>query len=662
MRFTVGTRIITCVSLLMLFVVSLLITGIAGLGSINSSVRKLTEEAIPLSHNVNVLSSSLLQIKVNLIDYQAIVKSTDLAPIEQNYNQEQKAAEEAQAKLVELSNNSKELNASAKKIAAENTQVFSLAKSLMNAHKQMVNSLETVQKQKRQTLDLLDNITSNSVDLQSSAGAQRAQYSALNDELEKMSASITKALENNVAAAATGAKMKLKSLFSTTDSIVENLGSAGENTTQGELIKHYAEMKKISLGENGLMDNYIASLKLKKQNQEEFTKLNAQLSGTLTSLNTISLATEKYADDTKNSAENTVVGSRTILIAVGIISLIASFFIATWITQSIRKPLQEIVSVVTQVAAGDLTQKFKSHNRDEFGDLATDLDKLVFNLRNIVVELTNTSNQLSATADQTSAASRNSLTNINAQKMQTDMIAAAVEEMSLTVDEVARNATSTLKEVETAYTKVTQGEKVLQENIGSITSLARDIETSAEVIEKLNERSNDIGSVLDVIRSVAEQTNLLALNAAIEAARAGEQGRGFAVVADEVRTLASRAQQSTTEIQAMIQQLQTGASHAVETMTNCRHQAQSRVESIAGAGKVLTSIAATVTTIKDMSYQIAAASEEQSSTTKEQNRNILAIVDAAELTAQAASENQAASEHLATMAKHQLNMIQKFIV
>lgn len=663
MRFTVGTRIITCVALILLFVLSLLITGVVGLGLINSSVKKLTDEAIPLSHNVNLLSSSLLQLKVNLIDYQATTKSDALKPIEQNYLQQQKIAEDAEAQILELSHDSPELNTSAISISEKNKQSFTQGKALISSHSQAIIALETALRQKRETLDLLDNLTSNSIDLQgASSGGLRAQYSALNAELEKMSAAVTKAMEATVAAAATGGKMKLKSLFSETDALVDSLNSANNNPKQSDLAKQYLALKKVSLGENGLMDNYITSLKLKKQDQEDFAKLNTQLSDTLAALNTIANTTEKNADETKDLASQTVTTSRTILISVGIASLIASFFIATWITQSIRKPLQEIVGVVKRVAAGDLTQKFKGHNRDEFGDLATDLDSLVFNLREIVNDLNANSHQLSATANQTSAASRNSLSNINAQKTQTDMIAAAVEEMSLTVDEVARNAAETLKEVEAAYTKVTQGEKVLQENIGSITTLAHDIETSAEVIEKLNERSNDIGGVLDVIRGVAEQTNLLALNAAIEAARAGEQGRGFAVVADEVRTLASRAQQSTTEIQEMIQQLQAGANQAVETMNNCRRQAHLRVESIAGAGKVLTSIATTVTTIKDMSYQIASASEEQSSTTKEQNRNILAIVDAAELTAQAASENQIASEHLAAMANHQLNMIQKFTV
>ena len=278
----------------------------------------------------------------------------------------------------------------------------------------------------------------------------------------------------------------------------------------------------------------------------------------------------------------------------------------------------------------------------------------------MMTEISSSSQQLSAAAEETSAISLQSNVSIGQQKEQTDMIATAMTEMTATVDEVASSASNTLREVQNANQEASAGQQVVQDNISTINGLASEIQRAADVINKLDEYSTSIGSVLDVIRGIADQTNLLALNAAIEAARAGEQGRGFAVVADEVRTLASKTQESTSEIQEMIERLQSGTQEAVEVMKSSTQEAQNSVEETAKAGESLVKITNAVNIINDMSSHIASAADEQSAVSREMHENILSISQAADQTAQGATENLAASQDMAKLAVNLQGLVSHF--
>jgi methyl-accepting chemotaxis protein len=239
---------------------------------------------------------------------------------------------------------------------------------------------------------------------------------------------------------------------------------------------------------------------------------------------------------------------------------------------------------------------------------------------------------------------------IQEQKGETNQVAAAANEMSSTVHEVARNAAEAAEATRQAEGSVARGKDVVQRAVDTITRLAEDVEQATRVIQALQRESEGIGTVLDVIRGVAEQTNLLALNAAIEAARAGETGRGFAVVADEVRTLASRTQQSTSEIQAMISRLQSGAGNAVKVMEAGCTQARSGAEQAAEAGRSFEAIAVSVGRVTDMTAQIASAAEEQSAVAEDISQNVVRISQGTDKTATGAEQTAAASQELARLA------------
>jgi methyl-accepting chemotaxis protein len=252
--------------------------------------------------------------------------------------------------------------------------------------------------------------------------------------------------------------------------------------------------------------------------------------------------------------------------------------------------------------------------------------------------------------------------NVERQRSETDQVATAINQMTATVQEVASNATNAAASANSADNNAKVGKEVVAATSDAISRLADEVENATNVIKGVEQDSASIGSVLDVIKGIAEQTNLLALNAAIEAARAGEQGRGFAVVADEVRSLASRTQESTQEIEEMIAKLQTGSKNAVGVMEQSREQAQAGVEQAREAAEALESITGAVATINDLNTQIASAAEEQSAVSEEINRSVVSISQISEETATGAEQTTSSANDLSKLAGDLQGLVSQFRV
>ncbi|WP_455203351.1 methyl-accepting chemotaxis protein [Kaarinaea lacus] len=339
----------------------------------------------------------------------------------------------------------------------------------------------------------------------------------------------------------------------------------------------------------------------------------------------------------------------------------AGLLFSLWMmARYVFQPLTKFMHDMERCAAGDLTVAVNPNGLKDIKVLGTALESLIGSLRQQVTEIDANAEKLSKSAENLAHITQETNAGVQQQQHETDQVATAMNEMSATVQEVAQNALVAANAAQEANEKSELGRQVVSTTMATINNLANDIEQASQVIQDLKNDSENIGTVIDVIRGIADQTNLLALNAAIEAARAGEQGRGFAVVADEVRTLASRTQQSTQDIQEMVERLQVGAEKAVSVMNQSQEQAKGSVDQASQADESLDIITTMVAQINDMNTQIASAAEEQSAVAEEINKNIVNISQVSTQTSQGANQTAAASETMTALASQLQAVVGRF--
>ncbi|MBV7496267.1 HAMP domain-containing protein [Pseudomonas sp. PDM24] len=348
-----------------------------------------------------------------------------------------------------------------------------------------------------------------------------------------------------------------------------------------------------------------------------------------------------------------IIGSSALALLVGLI--------AAWvITRLIVAPLRSVIGVAQRIAAGDLSATIEVTRRDEIGQLMQAMQQMGAGLSSIVSGLQAGIEQLASSAQSLSAVTEQTNLEVSSQKEETEQVATAMNQMTATVHDVARNAEEAAQAAQTADGKVESGQQVVRQSMARIEQLADSATSASSSIESLSAEIQNIGTVLSVIKSVAEQTNLLALNAAIEAARAGEQGRGFAVVADEVRALAKRTQQSTEEIERLVSALRSAAQSSVQQIQNSGELVKLAVSDALQTESALGSIAAAVSLIQQMNQQIAAAAEEQSSVAEEINRSVTSIRASADQSSLAMQGNAASSIELAQLGVELKGMVGHF--
>ncbi|MEZ8284705.1 chemotaxis protein [Vibrio splendidus] len=410
----------------------------------------------------------------------------------------------------------------------------------------------------------------------------------------------------------------------------------------------------------GVLDKHNNYLKAKEALYINIANLAVEIDQAMAVLDSFNVTAEEQLNASLADASSIYDKGLFNAIAIGIVVTVFAAAIGYHIAHSVREPLTRILSTLEGLTEGDMTQRIDIRYDNEFSRVSRHINTLADNLRNILVKLNDASDDLTKTASVNQKTSTETQDQLNSQREQTATVATAMTEMSHSVQEVANSAQSSLTMVQQVESASESGRQIMNTNISTINQLEVRLTESVGAVGELQQMSSQIGSILDVIRGIAEQTNLLALNAAIEAARAGEQGRGFAVVADEVRVLAQKTTQSTSEIETMISNLQSSSKTASNVIESCMSDMDMSVQQASSANSAMEEIQALILEISHMSTHISQAAAEQSETSGDIARNIEDINHIADKSYQAMSSIAEASQNLTILANQQGDLVHQF--
>lgn len=670
MKLTVALRIVGgfgVISLLLLFI------GIASyisLSSIRDSTSQVNTISIPALENSATLQSEfVIMSKVSLQAYYAD-EVKNVAALEGQF-QTEKALYDAAAKSLQsvvaaepdLAASFKQVNSAYEEFVPTSSELFAALKKSLTLRDQMDSKLSDLEGNSDDAASLILDFT----DVRNASSRFPKSYAAASEmetSLNSLVSTVVDLIRTNSATTSETLSNEIKNRI--------NDISAKMTTMQDEAggsVEMVADLADKISAINDLLNANDGILSLKQQRlaatasaQKMLTTAEQQTAAAVSALNQLLTKARGAAGEIQQAAESGVSNAVVLIFIVVLVSIVLAVGIALVTVRSITTPLAKVNEILGVVASGDLTKKLDDSASDEFGELARNCNQVIGNLRQLIQGIISRSTQLAAASEQTSAITVQSTQAIREQKSQVTQAATATTEMSSTSQGVMQSSSDALAEIKHADSEAERVKGISNTNKQTILQLSQEVEQASKVINKLHQDSASIGSILDVIRGIAEQTNLLALNAAIEAARAGEQGRGFAVVADEVRSLASKTQSSTQEIQAMIQVLQSGAHAAVEAMNKGRRQAENCVTQTEVAAEALDSITHAVHMAHDMSEQISHAAREQNQVSHEISKLLESIVNIAEETASGAEQTSDSSHEVARLAEELRQSVDQFKV
>lgn len=646
-----------------LLVIMLLFTNFMSLqtgNKLESSMSDVTEKATPLVLQTSKAAVALLQVDNDLKYFLLNDKPEELDALLTQFQQGQQNFQAELNELSQMAQGQTSLSSQIASISEQEQLYFATANEVMPKWIDFVNQRAKFNLQKSQFAVMTPNLKQKIVSLSKDDPSAAFTADTLVSKISILELSTNDALNQEdpgkVKSTLRRNKLQIRSIENAAKTLASN--NPDFNSQAGELVAQL--VKDTTDPKSGLLADYQQLMVTQASIISQVQQSKEQVDQAINMLIEINSSAEGIVSRAVQNTKNALTTSRSNLIIVAVISLLVAFIVAFSVAVSIRKPLQSILKVLTAVTDGDMTQQVAYSSKNEFGQLAEQVNILVKQMRSILSELAEASHKLTNLAKLNQSTMDKSKHELDNQRHETASVAAAMTEMEQSVREVANAAHSTLEQVNQVEQASNTGREVMAHNISTTHQLSSKIQDSSTVIAEVGNLSNNIGGILDVIRGIAAQTNLLALNAAIEAARAGEQGRGFAVVADEVRDLAQKTTNSTTEIQSMIENLQASAAKAVEVMSECSTEMEASIAQSSDANGAMEEIQGIITLISDMSSQIAAAAEEQQATSAEIANNLNRISDISDVNYQGIEELASTGHVLEELANNQDKLVTRF--
>ena len=674
MKITVAKRIIGGFIAISALLVIISAVSLINLNSIGSATEEVNKVALPTVAGSNALKASFLNM--GRLTFESYIEEnvSGLRDKRQAFTRAKDNFENEYTKLAQAVSDEPELNRT--------------LNTVRNAYEAYIDNVEAMYSNHQQYLDIRNSINDKLGDAEDNAddaSTYLLDFSDLdavqNDASLRRAADIGGQLESSLLSLLTVSYEYIKTetlvraqtignevdlvvdkVTTQLSDMVQTAGGKDDSGTLDDINDLVNEAVNAIKANNGVIQLHVDRLSRRNDAEKALNASDENITQGVVALENLLNLADKKASDVEKQVNATITSGNTIVIVVVLLSITMAALIGVITVRAITRPLYRVNELLTVASSGDLTHRLDDSAQDEFGLLARNCNTLIENLKALITAINVRAEQLAAASEQTSAVTAQTTHSIQDQKSQIGQVATATTEMHSTSQIVVQSAEDTLSQIRHADAEAENVRQISIENKNTIEILSKDVQDAADVINKLHQDSASIGGILDVIRGVADQTNLLALNAAIEAARAGEQGRGFAVVADEVRTLASRTQQSTQEINAMIEMLQAGAEKAVTVMNQGKEQTAACVAQTEKATQALDVITDAVHRAHDVSSQIEQSAREQNTVSQEISEKLETIVSIAEETTAGAQQTSESSHEVARLAEELQQSIRQFKV
>ena len=674
MKITVATRIIGGFVAISLLLIVISAVSLYNLNSIGSATEEVNDIALPTVSGSNALKASFLNM--GRLTFEAYIEEelSGLKDKRAAFDSSRETFEEEYSQLARAVANEAELKRTLNTVRVSYDAYIKNVESMYQNHQMYMDLRNSIEDKLGDAEDNADDASTYLLDfsdldeVQNDPSLQKA--AEIGSQLETSLLSLlTAAYEYSktttlVRSQTLGNEVEL--VVGKVASLLSDMMQAANGRDSSGTLDDINELVNDALNDitakDGVMALHIERLERKNDAEKALNASDENIALAIVELEQLLKLADKKSKDIESRVNSAITTGTMFVIVVVILSIVLATIIGFVTVRAITRPLHRVNELLTVASSGDLTHRLDDSAQDEFGLLARNCNRLISNLKELISAINVRAEQLAAASEQTSAVTSQTTHSIQDQKSQIGQVATATTEMHSTSQLVVQNAEDTLSQIRHADAEAENVRQISLENKNIIEVLAKDVQEAADVINKLHQDSASIGGILDVIRGVADQTNLLALNAAIEAARAGEHGRGFAVVADEVRTLASRTQESTQEINVMIEVLQAGAEQAVSVMNQGKEQAVACVEQTEKATQALDVISEAVHKAHDVSSQIEQSAREQNTVSQEISEKLETIVGIAEETTVGAQQTSESSHEVARLAEELQQSIRQFKV